>query len=125
MYAGAVGAWAVFLPAQYSTVAGVVGLLAYAVAAGLPILAVAFFGAAIQEKLPRTTALCDYAGVRYGPATRAYVVALSMLNMVVALLAEVWMGLFACDFGSPCASDEFVGVTTDLPPFRRTVHGHR
>jgi len=43
-YAGSVGAWAITTPANYSTFAGWVGMVAYAAACGLPIIVLAFFG---------------------------------------------------------------------------------
>lgn len=47
-YAGAVGAWVITGPANYSTYAGVIGMVMYATCSGLPVLMIAYAGGAIQ-----------------------------------------------------------------------------
>ena len=55
-YAGAVGAWVITGPATYSPWAGVIGMVFYAVASGLPVLMIAYAGDVIQVRRPRLTA---------------------------------------------------------------------
>eukprot|EP00951_Prasinocladus_malaysianus_P019930 scaffold162033_cov56-Prasinocladus_malaysianus.AAC.1 len=42
-YASSVGAWVIVTPASYAAFAGWVGMIMYAVACGIPILAIAYF----------------------------------------------------------------------------------
>ncbi|KAI9144516.1 hypothetical protein BKA69DRAFT_1025752 [Paraphysoderma sedebokerense] len=87
-FAGAVGAWAIASPAQIAVYNGFLGLVAYSISAGIPILIVAFFGARIQTKLPHALSLSDFALWRYGRITQVFVALLCIFNMAIALLSE-------------------------------------
>ncbi|KAF6255134.1 hypothetical protein COO60DRAFT_1536931 [Scenedesmus sp. NREL 46B-D3] len=86
-YAGAVGAWVIVAPSQYASFAGIVGLVVYAIASGLPILLIALFGS-FMKQLPHVLSLSDFMGWRYGPIAKTIVFLVAMFNMCIALLAE-------------------------------------
>jgi Na+/proline symporter len=87
-YAGAVGAWVIVAPSSYATFAGIIGLVMYALASGIPLLLVALFGQSIQEKHPNVTSSADFVGFRFGPVAQLLFVLLSVFNMTIAMLAE-------------------------------------
>ena len=51
-YAGAVGSWVVTGPPSYSVWAGLLGLIMYAISAGIPIVIIAQLGHRITGNLP-------------------------------------------------------------------------
>jgi hypothetical protein len=60
-YAGSVGAWAITTPANYATFAGWVGMTFYALACGVPIIVLAFFGACPSLRpLPAAPPCCPF-----------------------------------------------------------------
>jgi len=87
-YAGSVGAWAITTPANYSTFAGWVGMVAYASACGLPIIVLAFFGDLVKTKYPTAGALGDVIVMRFGPALRLCTCVVALFNMAIFMLAE-------------------------------------
>jgi solute:Na+ symporter, SSS family len=52
MYASSIGAWAIFLPASYTSFGGWVSIITYAVATGLPLFLIAEWGALILKNQP-------------------------------------------------------------------------
>lgn len=87
-YAGSVGAWAITTPANYASFAGWVGMLAYAVACGLPILVLAFYGHKVKEMYPAAGSLGDVMTMRYGPVMKGCAVIVALFNMAIFMLAE-------------------------------------
>jgi hypothetical protein len=87
-YAGAVGAWVIASPAQYATFGGLLGLIMYSLASGLPFLMIAFAGDKIRNKVPHVLSLTDYIGWRFGDVAKTLVVLIALFNMSIALLAE-------------------------------------
>jgi hypothetical protein len=78
-FAGAVGAWVIASPASYATYAGLLGLVFYSLAAGLPFIMVAFAGEKIRVrgvgvrvggrcKAPRSLLPTWWSGARSPPA---------------------------------------------------------
>ncbi len=63
-YAGSVGAWAITTPANYASFAGWVGMVAYAVACGLPIIVLAFYGHKVRLRCARGPAPASPVRVR-------------------------------------------------------------
>eukprot|EP01026_Neomeris_dumetosa_P059156 TRINITY_DN5521_c0_g1_i3.p2 TRINITY_DN5521_c0_g1~~TRINITY_DN5521_c0_g1_i3.p2 ORF type:complete len:230 (-),score=12.13 TRINITY_DN5521_c0_g1_i3:195-884(-) len=98
-YAGSIGAWVVVAPPQFAVVGGVLGMVMYSLASGIPIFLIALCGQSIQDKFPHVLSLGDYAGYRFGRATQIYVVLLSVFNMAIALLVEfTTIGALVSDF---------------------------
>ncbi|KAK9709858.1 hypothetical protein K7432_008755, partial [Basidiobolus ranarum] len=87
-YAAAVGAWTLFGPPSYALNAGIVGLVAYAVATGIPIFLVAFFGNKIQTRYPHVISLSDFVRWRFGETLKYFVALVMIFNMGIALIAE-------------------------------------
>jgi solute:Na+ symporter, SSS family len=87
-YAGAVGAWVIASPASYAAYAGMLGLVFYSLASGLPFIMIAFAGEKIRTKVPHVLSLTDYMGWRFGFVAKTFVVAIILFNMSIALLAE-------------------------------------
>jgi SSS family solute:Na+ symporter len=87
-YAGSVGAWAITTPANYATWAGWVGMTFYAIACGVPIIVLAFFGDMVREKYPTAGALGDVIVIRFGPAMRYCTCVVALFNMAIFMLAE-------------------------------------
>lgn len=114
-YASAVGAWVFTGPPSYASYAGYIGLISYAVSAGLPIVMIAFLGDLVQHKLPGVVSMSDYVGWRYGVIPQTYVVLLTSLNMGIAMLAEyTTIGSLFSDYVGSIAYPIIVvvGVTT-------------
>lgn len=98
-YAGAMGAWVLSSPASYATIGGMLGLVMYSLAAGLPFIMIAFAGNKIQANLPHVLSLTDYVGWRFGLFAKTLVVIIALFNMSIAMLAEyVTIGSIFSDF---------------------------
>jgi solute:Na+ symporter, SSS family len=87
-YAGALGSWVITGPANFASYAGIIGLSMYALASGIPIIVIAFFGKIVQDKVPNASSAADFVNWRFGPLAQLYVVILLMFNMSMALLSE-------------------------------------
>lgn len=87
-FCGAVGSWALVTPANFASYGGIVGVVAYALATGLPILLFAFAGEKITAGLPHVYSLADFIGWRFGPIAKTLVALIALFNMCVVLLAE-------------------------------------
>jgi len=87
-FAGSVGSWAICTPPNYACFAGWIGLVFYALACGLPILAIAFFGHVVRDKYPTAGALGDVIVMRFGPSMR-------LCTCVVALFNMGWCFIFS------------------------------
>lgn len=74
--------------AQYASFAGIVGVVVYAIASGIPILLIALFGSRITRDMPHVFSLSDFMGWRFGPVAKTLVVLVALFNMSIALLAE-------------------------------------
>jgi len=87
-YAGSVGAWAITTPSNYASFAGWVGMTFYALAVGIPVIVLAFFGNMVRDKYPGAGALGDVILARFGPAMRYCTCVVALFNMVIFMLAE-------------------------------------
>lgn len=87
-YAAAVGAWVIASPASYAAYGGMLGLVMYSLASGLPFIMIAFAGAKIQSKMPGVLSFTDYIGWRFGLVSKTLAFAIVLFNMSIALLAE-------------------------------------
>ncbi|ORX91482.1 hypothetical protein K493DRAFT_286769 [Basidiobolus meristosporus CBS 931.73] len=87
-YAAAVGAWTLFGPPSYALYAGIIGITFYAIACGIPIFVVAFFGGKIQERFPQVQSMADFVRWRFSPTLQALVTIIMLFNMSIGLTAE-------------------------------------
>ncbi|KAF9926486.1 hypothetical protein FBU30_003957 [Linnemannia zychae] len=87
-YAQGVGAWVIFSMPAYVVSAGIVGLVAYAISCGLPIIIVARVGAVLHRKYPGVLSLGDFVQWRYGTIPTIIVSLVMLLNMFIGLCAE-------------------------------------
>ncbi|KAJ9088256.1 hypothetical protein DSO57_1024944 [Entomophthora muscae] len=86
--AGGLGAWILTSPPSIAEDAGILGVVAYSVFAGLPIFLIAMVGARIQKALPKVLSFSDYIYHRFGIAPQFYVTLIVLLNLGVAMTAE-------------------------------------
>ena len=75
-------------PASYASFAGIIGCVFYALAAGIPVMIIAFFGHSVSDRYPNCQSVGDFIHIRYGPTARLLVSFLTLFNMCIALLAE-------------------------------------
>ncbi|KAG0248227.1 hypothetical protein BG011_000327 [Mortierella polycephala] len=87
-YASGVGAWVIFSMPAYVVSAGIVGLVAYAVSCGIPIIIVANIGAVLHRKYPGVLSLGDFVQWRYGTIPTIIITLVMLLNMSIGLCAE-------------------------------------
>jgi len=101
-YAGSVGAWCITGPPGYATFAGWIGMVFYALATGIPIIAIAFFGQTVQDKYPTARSFGDFVSFRFGPTARVMMEIVALFNMSIFMLAEFTTigGLFKDFVGS-------------------------
>lgn len=76
------------LQSQYASIAGIVGVVAYAISCGLPILMIGGFGGRITRDLPHVFSLADFVGWRFGPIAKTLLFIMSMFMMCIFVLAE-------------------------------------
>jgi Na+/proline symporter len=69
-------------------VAGIVGVVAYAISCGLPILMIGWFGGQITRDLPHVLSLADFIGWRFGPIARTMLFVMTNFMMCIFTLAE-------------------------------------
>ncbi|KAF9174527.1 hypothetical protein BGX21_000899 [Mortierella sp. AD011] len=87
-YAQGVGAWVIFSMPAYVVSAGMVGLVAYSISCGLPIVIVAYVGAVLHRKYPGVLSLGDFVQWRFGTIPTIIVTVVMLFNMFIALCAE-------------------------------------
>lgn len=68
----ALGSAILFTYPEISTIAGVQGLLVYALSSALPLLAFGFLGPVIRKKCPEGFVLTEWTRQRYGVITAVY-----------------------------------------------------
>ncbi|KAG0304105.1 hypothetical protein BGZ98_005921, partial [Dissophora globulifera] len=78
----------IFAMPAFVVSAGIVGLVAYAVSSGLPIVIVARVGAVLHRKYPGILSLGDFVQWRFGTIPTIIVSLVMLLNMFIALCAE-------------------------------------
>lgn len=73
----ALGSGILFTYPQISTIAGVQGLVVYALSSALPLLIFAYLGPIIRKKCPEGFVLTEWTRQRYGTLTALYLSALT------------------------------------------------
>lgn len=88
-FASGVGAWILFAPPEVGASIGIAGVVGYAVAATVPLLGLVLVGGRLRALMPEGHGLMEFVRLRFGRAFHAYVLAITLLFMVVALCAEL------------------------------------
>ena len=87
--ASVMGAWILFAPAEAATWAGLVGIIGYGVGQAAPIVAFAVVGPRMRRLMPEGHSLTEFVWFRYGRATYAVVLVITLLYMFTFLSAEM------------------------------------
>jgi SSS family solute:Na+ symporter len=88
-FASGVGAWILFAAPEVGASAGLAGVLGYAVAITVPLIGLVLVGRRLRTLVPEGHNLMEFVRLRYGRVMHVYVLAISMLYMLVALSAEL------------------------------------
>ncbi|MBG6219013.1 Na+/proline symporter [Arthrobacter sp. CAN_A6] len=88
-FASGVGAWILFAAPEVGASAGLAGVLGYAVAITIPLIGLVLVGRRLRALVPTGHNLIEFVRLRYGRTMHVYVLAISMLYMLVALAAEL------------------------------------
>ncbi|WP_084033665.1 hypothetical protein [Arthrobacter sp. 35/47] len=88
-FASGVGAWILFAAPEVGASAGISGVIGYALALTVPLLGLVLVGRRLRALVPAGHNLAEFVRLRFGRAMYGYVLAISMLYMLVALSAEL------------------------------------
>lgn len=88
-FASGVGAWILFAAPEVGASTGLTGILGYAVAITVPLIGLVLVGRRLRSLVPEGHNLIEFVRLRYGWVMHIYVLAISMLYMLVALSAEL------------------------------------
>ncbi|MCU1631565.1 MAG: putative sodium-solute symporter [Micrococcaceae bacterium] len=88
-FASGVGAWILFAAPEVGASTGLAGVLGYAVAITVPLIGLVLVGRRLRSLVPEGHNLIEFVRLRYGRVMHIYVLAISMLYMLVALSAEL------------------------------------
>jgi SSS family solute:Na+ symporter len=88
-FASGVGAWILFAAPEVGASTGLAGVLGYAVAITVPLIGLVLIGRRLRALVPEGHNLIEFVQLRYGRTMHLYVLAISMLYMLVALAAEL------------------------------------
>jgi solute:Na+ symporter, SSS family len=89
LYASGMGVWILFTPPIVAAFTGVLGAVAYALAAAAPLLAFAVLGPRVRRSMPAGVTLTDWVRLRYGRPFQAYVAVVAVFYMFMFLTAEL------------------------------------
>ncbi|KAK5654433.1 hypothetical protein OQA88_7344 [Cercophora sp. LCS_1] len=87
--ASALGSGILFAYPQLATIAGVQGVVIYALSSGCPLLIFAALGPIIRRKCPEGFVLTEWTRQRYGIATALYLSAMTMLTLFLYMVSEL------------------------------------
>lgn len=88
-----------FIAPQFAEFSGIVGIIVYAITAGLPVLLIALCGGRITRELPHVLSLSDFVGWRFGPIAKSMVFLITAFIQCLFLLAEfTTIGTIFADF---------------------------
>lgn len=85
----ALGSGILFAYPQLATIAGVQGVVTYAIASAAPLMIFAFLGPIIRKKCPEGFVLPEWTRQRYGIAAAIYLSALTLITMFLYMVAEL------------------------------------
>ncbi|KPI34934.1 uncharacterized protein AB675_3856 [Cyphellophora attinorum] len=87
--ASALGSGILFTYPQIATIAGVQGVVVYALASALPLLIFAYLGPIIRRKCPEGFVLTEWTRQRYGTLTALYLSFLTLVTIFLYMVAEL------------------------------------
>ncbi|KAL8953971.1 MAG: hypothetical protein Q9222_000181 [Ikaeria aurantiellina] len=87
--ASALGSGILFTYPEISTIAGVQGLVVYALSSSLPLLIFGFLGPIIRRKCPAGFVLTEWTRQRYGVFTALYLSVLTLITIFLYMVAEL------------------------------------
>ena len=87
-FASGVGAWILFAPPEIGASIGIAGVFGYALAATVPLVGLVLVGGRLRRLMPTGHGLIEFVRFRFGRTFHAYVLAVTVLFMVIALCAE-------------------------------------
>ncbi|MBW3576339.1 MAG: sodium:solute symporter [Actinobacteria bacterium] len=88
-FASGMGAWILFAPPEVGAGVGLVAALGYAIGAAAPLVVFALLGGRLRAVAPRGHGLTEFVRLRFGRTFHAYVVAISILYMLIFVTAEL------------------------------------
>jgi len=89
LYASGMGVWILLTPPLVAAATGIAGVVAYTVAAGAPLVALAVLGPRVRRSLPEGITLTDWVRQRHGAAFAGYVAVVAVFYMVMFTAAEL------------------------------------
>ncbi|KAH7309003.1 hypothetical protein B0I35DRAFT_441179 [Stachybotrys elegans] len=87
--ASALGSGILFSYPELATIAGVQGMLVYALASALPMLVFGFLGPIIRRKCPEGFVLTEWTRQRFGTATMLYLSFMTLVTLFLYMVAEL------------------------------------
>lgn len=85
----ALGSGILFAYPQLATIAGVQGVVTYAIASAAPLMIFAYLGPIIRKKCPEGFVLPEWTRQRYGVVAAIYLSALTLITMFLYMVAEL------------------------------------
>lgn len=89
LYASGMGVWILFTPPIVAAFTGILGVVAYALAAAAPLVAFGLLGPRVRRSLPTGITLTDWIRERHGRPFQAYVAVVAVFYMFMFLTAEL------------------------------------
>ncbi|KAK6216381.1 hypothetical protein LQW54_003585 [Pestalotiopsis sp. IQ-011] len=89
MNLSAMGSGILFSYPELATLAGLQGVIVYALASALPLMIFAFLGPIIRKKCPEGFVLTEWVKQRYGIVTSLYLSALTLLTLFLYMVSEL------------------------------------
>lgn len=83
------GSGILFSYPELATLAGLQGVIVYALASALPLMIFAFLGPIIRKKCPEGFVLTEWVKQRYGIVTSLYLSALTLLTLFLYMVSEL------------------------------------
>ncbi|KKY28970.1 putative urea transporter [Diplodia seriata] len=107
--ASALGSGILFTYPEIATIAGVQGLVVYALSSGLPLLIFGYLGPIIRRKCPEGFVLTEWTRQRYGVVAALYLSVMTLITLFLYMVAEL------------SALQQIVNVLTGLDGLPATV----
>ncbi len=89
LYASGMGVWILFTPPIVAAFTGVLGAVAYALAAASPLVALGMLGPCVRRSVPTGITLTDWVRLRHGRGFQAYVAVVAVFYMFMFATAEL------------------------------------
>ncbi|HZJ06700.1 MAG TPA: hypothetical protein VFD59_14665 [Nocardioidaceae bacterium] len=89
LYASGMGVWILFTPPLVAAFTGILGAVAYALAAASPLVAFGVLGPRVRRSVPVGITLTDWVRLRHGRPFQAYVAVVAVFYMFMFVTAEL------------------------------------